>query len=373
MSYTKTQWTNDTAPAINETNLNKIEQGIYDNDSHIGDLSDLETTAQNDLVSAINENVSSIGDLTTLTTTANTDLVSAINEVNAKSEIDNTYGTSQTRGYSQEYQNAHNVVVSKTQPTNKSKVWLQHSDNLYGGQITDLEVGASSSFTLTLKPNTNYTMSSNIMNDDGSALLFIVTGTSSTGASTANNGVWNGEPRTMPTDANGKITIAYRKLNARVGNLTKYDYKIEEGSSVVKDQTYILDDNNYNKYNPTPIDNGRILWHNPSPNSNMADGTTINLNSDEYDVLEIYYKYTTSADMMWCKKIIKGYSAYLDIATPYYTTANFVANEYRNFTRVNNTQYTVSKCFIVHTDNTQLYREDIIIPLYVVGYKTGLF
>lgn len=80
MSYTKTQWNNDTAPAINEDNLNKIEQGIYDNDSHIGDLSDLETTANTDLVSAINENVSSIGDLSDLETTVQTDIVSAVNE-----------------------------------------------------------------------------------------------------------------------------------------------------------------------------------------------------------------------------------------------------------------------------------------------------
>ena len=30
MAYSKTTWTNGTAPAINATNLNKIEQGIYD-------------------------------------------------------------------------------------------------------------------------------------------------------------------------------------------------------------------------------------------------------------------------------------------------------------------------------------------------------
>ena len=30
MAYTKTQWVNNTTP-INDTNLNKIEQGIYDN------------------------------------------------------------------------------------------------------------------------------------------------------------------------------------------------------------------------------------------------------------------------------------------------------------------------------------------------------
>lgn len=30
MAYSKTNWVNNTTP-INETNLNKIEQGIYDN------------------------------------------------------------------------------------------------------------------------------------------------------------------------------------------------------------------------------------------------------------------------------------------------------------------------------------------------------
>ena len=35
MAYTKTNWTNGTAPAINATNLNKIEQGIKDNSDNI--------------------------------------------------------------------------------------------------------------------------------------------------------------------------------------------------------------------------------------------------------------------------------------------------------------------------------------------------
>lgn len=35
MSYTKTNWTNDRAPAINATNLNKIENGISSNDTRI--------------------------------------------------------------------------------------------------------------------------------------------------------------------------------------------------------------------------------------------------------------------------------------------------------------------------------------------------
>lgn len=35
MAYTKTEWVNDSVPAINATNLNKIEQGIKDIDTEV--------------------------------------------------------------------------------------------------------------------------------------------------------------------------------------------------------------------------------------------------------------------------------------------------------------------------------------------------
>lgn len=38
MSYTKTNWVNDQAPAINATNLNKIEQGIFNNDALLSSI-----------------------------------------------------------------------------------------------------------------------------------------------------------------------------------------------------------------------------------------------------------------------------------------------------------------------------------------------
>ena len=38
MAYSKTVWVNDNAPAINAANLNKIENGIYDNANDIADL-----------------------------------------------------------------------------------------------------------------------------------------------------------------------------------------------------------------------------------------------------------------------------------------------------------------------------------------------
>ena len=60
MAYTKTVWENapSTNTPINSTNLNHIEQGIYDNSlkaDQVGDLTTLETTSKTNLVGAINE------------------------------------------------------------------------------------------------------------------------------------------------------------------------------------------------------------------------------------------------------------------------------------------------------------------------------
>jgi len=83
MAYTKTNWVNGQTP-INESNLNKIENGIYNNDAHIGDLNDLETDDKTNLVEAINEATAHIGDLNDLETDDKTNLVEAINEATTK-------------------------------------------------------------------------------------------------------------------------------------------------------------------------------------------------------------------------------------------------------------------------------------------------
>jgi len=48
----KINFVNDTTPALNATNLNKLQQNVEDD---IGDLTQLETSAKNNLVEAINE------------------------------------------------------------------------------------------------------------------------------------------------------------------------------------------------------------------------------------------------------------------------------------------------------------------------------
>lgn len=60
MAYNKTTWENapSTNSPINASNLNKIEEGIYQNSlkaDQVGDLSTLKTTIKTNLVNAINE------------------------------------------------------------------------------------------------------------------------------------------------------------------------------------------------------------------------------------------------------------------------------------------------------------------------------
>ena len=53
MAYTKTTWNNDAPPAINAENLNKIEQGIYDNDQNKVDKVSGKGLSQNDFTDAL--------------------------------------------------------------------------------------------------------------------------------------------------------------------------------------------------------------------------------------------------------------------------------------------------------------------------------
>jgi hypothetical protein len=78
MDYTKTTWVNGSTSPINATNLNKIEDGIYNSavaitsmDVDIGTLQEDMTTAQQDIID-INAEIGSMVLGATMTTNANT-------------------------------------------------------------------------------------------------------------------------------------------------------------------------------------------------------------------------------------------------------------------------------------------------------------
>ena len=92
MSYNKTNWVDDSAPYITAEKLNNIENGIETNDNAIGDLSDLTTTANTDLVSAVNE-LDDLKATKDVATTSANGLMSASDKTKLNS-ITNNYNTS---------------------------------------------------------------------------------------------------------------------------------------------------------------------------------------------------------------------------------------------------------------------------------------
>lgn len=90
-----------------------------------------------------------------------------------------------------------------------------------------------------LKPNTEYTLSSDTAKDyDGpGAYLFIASGNHTSGSfTTANDGVWKGNPRTVTSDANGYVTIIYKqKVN---GYLKNANIMLNSGSTALPWEPY---------------------------------------------------------------------------------------------------------------------------------------
>lgn len=92
---------------------------------------------------------------------------------------------------------------------------------------------------LTLKPNTQYTMSSNCPDSSGFALIFFVSGTDYSSVTSSNNGIWEGQTKTFTSDSNGNMVVVYRRNTGDTNiDLTDYWYQIEEGSTATAYEPY---------------------------------------------------------------------------------------------------------------------------------------
>ncbi len=116
--------------------------------------------------------------------------------------------------------------------------------------------------------------------------------------------------------------------------------------------------------------NGTLLWTNPDPTSAFV-GQEITLNSSDYDVYEIVYTAARSSDNRnyTSGKIRKGirYNA-LFVATVQ-ATPSMVA---RGMTDITATTMTFGNGY-AGTVSSMSSSNDVAVPLYVIGYKTGLF
>lgn len=117
--------------------------------------------------------------------------------------------------------------------------------------------------------------------------------------------------------------------------------------------------------------NGKILWTNPNPTSAFAS-QTVTLSSDDYDIYEIVYVSETTGTLnrlLKTVKSLKGYDTILEITNPLGSTSPIRA---RNVTYVTDTSLTFSDGYAKNT-YPLLTDNNKCIPLYIIGYKTGLF
>ena len=118
----------------------------------------------------------------------------------------------------------------------------------------------------------------------------------------------------------------------------------------------------------------QILWTNPNPTSNF-DAQTITLNSSDYDCYEIIYSENNLNDTQFSTgKILKGKSTSLKTNGGYggaYITSYFRITTYVDDITLH---FDLPYNYTQNMGTTSYDRNDtILIPQYVIGYKTGLF
>lgn len=104
----------------------------------------------------------------------------------------------------------------------------------------------------------------------------------------------------------------------------------------------------------------KILWANPSPNLEFAS-QQITLNSSDYDELIWFYVHYASSNTILSQISIKGFGTFISVPNSQGVSAR------RQITRNSDTRFMVGAVEGSTTDISNL------VPLYVIGKKTGLF
>ena len=109
-----------------------------------------------------------------------------------------------------------------------------------------------------------------------------------------------------------------------------------------------------------------VMWTNPSPDENFSAPQTINLSTDDYDMYEVFYRETPTSSTVMSIKGIVGQSVLLMTADGW---GNKVSA--RGVYRVADNKKQLKVEVAYYGGNTTANNK-YCIPLWVVGYKTGL-
>lgn len=121
---------------------------------------------------------------------------------------------------------------------------------------------------------------------------------------------------------------------------------------------------------------GSILWSNPNASVSFSD-QNVTLSSDDYDMIEIIFTQGTSRTKNYSMRLLKGEGTQLtNIVGLNDGVSQPIGARQREVTYVNDTTLHFGKG-LVHDNSTQQVtpdvRNDVVIPLYIIGYKLGIF
>lgn len=176
------------------------------------------------------------------------------------------------------------------------------------------------SYELKVKPNTAYTMSSNVPRDNPASLYF-------NGGTTKENGVWSGTSRTFTSDENGKFT-AYVRYTDIQGGIDLY--------TAVKNGTYYIqleegnDDTEYEPFGTTYTTTLKDGQGNPltcygGELSNVNGVQSLTVDMGMVDLGKLTWEYAGSYGS--ATNVFKAY--YVTKDNPSSTTYNAICEEYK--------------------------------------------
>lgn len=129
-----------------------------------------------------------------------------------------------------------------------------------------------------------------------------------------------------------------------------------------------VENNVIKQYVDNSIISRKLLWTNPNPTSTF-NSQSITLSSDDYDVLEWFYRSDVNGNRTASSRCLKGSSVQFDMFSLGIATRRWG----RRADYVSDTQYTVGNASVFEQGQSQQTINEQCVPLYVIGYKTGLF
>ena len=121
----------------------------------------------------------------------------------------------------------------------------------------------------------------------------------------------------------------------------------------------------------TIISTQKVLWTNPSP-TDVFEAQTITLNSDDYDMIEIFYIDWVDTKRMMSVKFKKGYNSNLQSIFQANDTG-YVGSRAVAYQSETSLNFSTNVTVILEQNLNRQERNDWNIPVCIVGYKTGLF